>query len=173
MDPELARRYGLQYAQARGRSSETGNPRTIQDKLERIVLDEVVFDALPLSEVVRFLFDESKKRDPDKRGINFLIANNADTPAPPIDPATGLPVPAPVPDIQMDAVAVKFKPPLRDVRLLDVLNAIVKVADQPVKFSVEEFGVVFSPDTQSPRTARLAHPLPTDPEQMKVRTFKV
>jgi hypothetical protein len=152
------------------------------------------------------LFDESKKRDPEKQGINFLITNNADTPAPTIDPATGFPVPASVPDVPMDGVAVKFNLPLRNVRLLDVLNAIVKVADQPVKYSVEEFGVVFSPDAQSPRIARMAQATageadqllkaaseksfkdaekqykdlidgkrftPAEPEQLKVRTFKV
>ncbi|MGE3313069.1 MAG: tetratricopeptide repeat protein, partial [Limisphaerales bacterium] len=47
--------------------------QVIKSKLERIKLDEVKFEELPLSEVVRYLKDESKARDPDKLGINFFI----------------------------------------------------------------------------------------------------
>ncbi|PYI82702.1 MAG: hypothetical protein DME26_16770 [Verrucomicrobia bacterium] len=54
-----------------------------------------------------------------------------------------------------------------------MLNAIVKVADQPVKFSVEEFGVVFSPDTQSSRRSHSPQPIVAEPEQLRIRTFRV
>ena len=57
----------------------TGSGRQkIQSKLDRIVLDQVIFDGLPLSEVVKFLYEEAKKRDPDNEGINFIINPNVD-----------------------------------------------------------------------------------------------
>src|SRR5262249_9530649 len=135
-------------------------------KLEGIVLNEVAFDSLPLSEVVKFLFDESKKRDPEKAGVNFLLTNNADATPPAIDPLTGLPTVASPLEAPIDSATVKFNLPLRNVRLIDVLNAIVKVAYHPVKFSVEQFGVVFSPDTQSPRMARPAQATAREAEQL-------
>src|SRR6266404_4617865 len=49
----------------------------IMSKLDRIRLDKG-WDGLPLSEVIKDLGDESKRRDPDKRGINFIINPNAD-----------------------------------------------------------------------------------------------
>src|ERR1051326_800304 len=51
----------------------------ITSKLNRIRLDSVKYDSLPLSEVIQNLSDESKKRDPQKRGINFIINANVDT----------------------------------------------------------------------------------------------
>src|SRR5947199_4113943 len=72
--------------------------QVIMSKLDRIRLDKG-WDGLPLSEVIKDLGDESKRRDPDKRGINFIINPNTDSagaaPAAAIDPATGLPAPVP------------------------------------------------------------------------------
>ena len=36
------------------------------------------FEELPLSEVVRFLKEESKARDPEKQGINFYVNSYLD-----------------------------------------------------------------------------------------------
>ena len=47
--------------------------QAIISKLDRIVLDEVEFDGLPLSEVVTFLHREARERDPEGEGINLLI----------------------------------------------------------------------------------------------------
>src|SRR5262249_39981490 len=57
-------------------------------------------------------------------------------------------------------INIKLNPPLTDVRLADVLDAIIKVADRPIKYSVEDYAIVFSLKT------REASPL-------YVRTFKV
>ena len=48
-----------------------GGRQAISNKLERIRLDTVSYDGLPLREVVINLRDEAKKRDPEKKGINF------------------------------------------------------------------------------------------------------
>ena len=118
----------------------------LEAKLKQIVLPEVAFDGLPLSEVLRFLSDESVKRDPDETGVNFLINPNFRpvTLTGRVDPVTGLPV-ATVPEqFDMAAVIVKFNLPLRHVMMKDVLDAIVTVADHPIKYSLEDYAVVFS-----------------------------
>ena len=75
--------------------------QAIQSKLHRIVMNEVLFDALPLPQVLQFLAEEAAKRDPDKQGINFMINPNVvatAAPAPQIDPATGNIIPGPAPE---------------------------------------------------------------------------
>jgi tetratricopeptide (TPR) repeat protein len=104
-------------------------------------------EGLPLSEVLRTLSEKAKSRDPDKKGINFLFNPNAaaasavTTPAGgamAIDPATGLPVAAAPAGggESVDASSINVKLTLSDVRLADVLDAIVLVADHPIKYSV-------------------------------------
>ena len=125
--------------------------QAIINKLESIRLDTVHYDGLPLGEVVMNLRDEAKKRDPDKKGINFLINQNLDpgeaaaAPAPAVGPDGNLLPPPPAEQVDLNSVAVKINPPLTDLRLVDVLDAVVKVADRPIKYSVEDYGVVFSP----------------------------
>ncbi|HEY5480215.1 MAG TPA: hypothetical protein VIL39_01920, partial [Verrucomicrobiae bacterium] len=122
--------------------------QTIMTKLDRIRLDTVKYDGLPLSEVIINLSDESRKRDPEKRGINFIVNQNVDsggptaTAAPMIGP-DGQPLPAPPPEpVDMSAISIKINPPLNDMRLADVLEAIVAVADRPIKYSIVDYAVV-------------------------------
>ena len=129
----------------------TGQGRqAIITKLDRIRLDTVKYDGLPLGEVIINLSDEAKKRDPEKRGINFLINQNIDTGGPTAAAAPqlgpdGKPLPAAPPEqVDMSAIAIKINPPLTDMRLADVLDAIVKVADRPIKYSIEDYAMVFS-----------------------------
>src|SRR5438093_851998 len=84
-------------AQARNQANSppaAGSGRqAIINKLERIRFDTVSYDALPLGEVVLNLRDEARKRDPEKKGLNFMINPNA-----PADIAPGLgPVGSPLP----------------------------------------------------------------------------
>jgi hypothetical protein len=125
--------------------------QAICSKLESIRLETVRYDGLPLGEVVINLKDEAKKRDPEKKGINFLMNQNLDvgevaaTPAPMVGPDGNLLPASPAEQVDLNAVAIKINPALSDVRLVDVLDAVVKVADRPIKYSVEDYGVVFSP----------------------------
>ena len=95
-------------------------------------LNDVKYDGLELSEVIRNLAEETKKRDPDRVGINFLILPDTGGGAPPagaIDPATGLPVAAlPVEAVDVGTVRIKINPPLVNLRLADVLDAIIRTA---------------------------------------------
>ena len=137
----------------------TGKGRqNIYRKLNLIHFDNVKYDGLPLSEVVVNLNDEAKRRDPEKRGLNFILNPNAES-APPaaaaagaVDPATGLPVapPAVVEQGDLSSISIKLNPPLNDVSLADVLNAIVKVADKPIRYSVEDYAIVFSIKAREP-----------------------
>ena len=126
--------------------------QAIYSKLERIRLDNVSYDGLPLSEVVKSLAEEAKRRDPERRGINIIVSGNVDMPAPPpapIDPATGLPVAGAAAGvaepIDLATTTIRIVPPLTDITLGQALDAIAKVADRPLKYSIEEYAIVFSP----------------------------
>jgi hypothetical protein len=179
----FARRYGLAgAAPAANPFAPQGAPGTpprggrLEGKLREIVLDEVQLDGLPLSEVLKFLSDQSQKRDPEKQGINFLLNPNPpqrqDNLSTPIDPATGLPIAGPVESVDITTVSVKFNIPLRHVTMADVLDAIVRVADHPIQYAVEDYAVIFSfrPDgnLMPPRSDRAVGPAP-----LAVRTFHV
>ncbi len=141
--------------------------QAIMSKLDRIRVDNVSYDSLPLSEVINNLSVIAKNRDPEKAGINFFIsrevANAALTGAPTAtDPTTGLPV-APLPtDTGTDVgqVTIKINPAITDVRLADVLDAITKTSDKPIKYSILDYAVVFS--LRSP-----------EPVPLEIRTFHV
>jgi plastocyanin len=123
----------------------------------------VFYEGLPLSTVLLSLSEEALKRDPDKQGINFLINPNVVTSAAQtqIDPTTGAPITLPPPEpIDMPSVTVRIAPPLRNLRLADVLDAITKVADKPIRYSIEEYAVVFSQK-------------PPEATQLETRVFKV
>ena len=104
----------------------------ILSKLDTIMLNEVSFD-LPLKDVLVLLRAESQKRDPDGTGINFMINQN-------VDPS-GLMAPA---NIGTEAT-IHVSPPLKNLRLADALDAIVKGADRPIRYTVEDDAVVFWP----------------------------
>ena len=57
--------------------------QAIHSKLERIRIDSLSYPGLPLSEVVKNLSDEARRRDPDRRGINIIVSANADPPSAP------------------------------------------------------------------------------------------
>jgi beta-lactamase regulating signal transducer with metallopeptidase domain len=118
----------------------------VEARLRQIVLDQVKFDGLPLSEVLLYLNDQSMKRDPDKTGVNFLINPNFRPVAlrGGIDPTTGLPLAAAPEQFDVGGVVIKFNMPLRNVTMKDVLDAIVTVADHPIDYTLEDYGVVFS-----------------------------
>jgi len=115
-------------------------------KLNHIRLDQFQADGLPLSEVVKLLDDEARKRDVDKLGVNFLLNANIDpvTSAPAIDPGTGLPAAPAADQADLGATTIKIMPPLRGITLRDALDAVTKVADRPIKYSVEDYAIVFS-----------------------------
>ncbi|MEK7684405.1 MAG: M56 family metallopeptidase [Verrucomicrobiota bacterium] len=142
--------------------------QAILQKLDTIILDEAFYDGIPLSNVVKQLDQEVQRRDPDKRRMrmNFIISSRG-VPTPPrqsndVDQATGqqLSLPAPPKPVYCEEVIIRINPALRNVRLADLLDAIIQSADQPLKYSVEDYAVVFSQKTD-------------EPPPLFTRTFKV
>ena len=115
--------------------------RAIMAKLESIRLPEVKFDGLPLGEVLRRLRSESVKRDTNGVGVNFMINSHAERPPATEEPSAPV---APPLDLGKD-VTISINPAINDMRLVDVLDAITKVADRPITYSTENYAVVFMP----------------------------
>jgi type II secretory pathway component GspD/PulD (secretin)/beta-lactamase regulating signal transducer with metallopeptidase domain len=166
-DPQnQAANYYLQLvAQARQQGSGTASPtnpwpfsrtntahvskgrQEILRKLGQIRLESISFDATPLSEVVRILADAARKQDPENVGINFVVVQAAERERAPREDVSSLPI--------------TIQPPLRNVRVADVLDVIAKVATRPIKYSIEDYCIMFS--------AKSAQ----DPKPLYLRAFKV
>ena len=71
----------------------------IMAKLDTIVFPEVSYDGLPLNEVVKIISDDTKKYDPDKKGLNFIV-NSVLEDAAPAGPAGGANAPPPWPPLE-------------------------------------------------------------------------
>ncbi len=124
----------------------TRGREVIQLKLQDIIIAQVPpYDGIPLAEVIRSLHDEAQKWDSTKRGINFILNPNPGPQPPPsvVDPATGLPMPPPE-AIDVGSITIRWTLPLKDVRMIDVLDLIKKVAEKPITYTIEDYGVVFS-----------------------------
>lgn len=121
----------------------TGKGRKlILSKLKSIEVDSMQFEKMPLTEVIGWLARFTQSHDPSGVGINFFVDRESShkVGSSHIDPATGLPVkPA-----DIGEVTVTINPQLKHVTLADALDAITKTADQPIEYSVLDYGVVFS-----------------------------
>jgi len=125
--------------------------QAIYHKLDTIRINEIKFDGLPLGEVVKYLDEQTRLRDPEKKGIAFVVNSHADSPLSSpgmggIDPVTGQPqqaAQAATEPVDLNNVPVRINPALRDLRLADVLEIITSVAEKPLKYSVEEWGIMF------------------------------
>jgi beta-lactamase regulating signal transducer with metallopeptidase domain/type II secretory pathway component GspD/PulD (secretin) len=125
-------KYSLGLVQSARQSTgiiQTGLGRkNIVEKLNRIRLPQVSFERLSLAEVVLQLNEAARQNDPEKTGVQISIATNS--------------VSGQLADI--GSVVVNLPSPLKNVRLADVLDAIIPVADQPIKYSILDDGIVFS-----------------------------
>ena len=134
------------YARTNQVNTSKGRQRIIH-KLDTIMMGEISYDGLPLNSVIETLNKDAKTRDPDKKGLNFVINPFVD-PLPPgapvIDPVTGTATAAPPAADDIGQATVRIVPPLNELSLRQVLDVIVKVASPPVKYSIEDYAVVFS-----------------------------
>ena len=125
-----------------------GNGReAIVRKLRGIKLGEVpdgFEQGLPLSEVLNILTKLAISKDVDHSGVNFLfnprVGGNAAGEL--VDPSV---------------ITIKITPRLRNVNLLQMLDAIRHTADQPIDFSVADYAVWFfvKPPANAPLESRL------------------
>ena len=132
----------------------------INSKIDNIIIAEWgTASELPLSEVIKELASEIKKNDPDRRGLNFIISSQVDRPGPVlqqgVDPQTGQPTlqQSTEPPVEVEAYTIKVDPPLRNMRVADILDVIIKVAKPPaatqgsapgIKFSIEDYAIIIS-----------------------------
>lgn len=120
---------------------------TLRQKLDLIVLEEwSVPSETPLVEVLKGLQAKTRKRDPDRVGVNFLAMGTGANGGPGIETFT-----------------LKIDPPLRKVRLREVLQAVAQLAKPPagqagpiaLRFSVTDYAVVFqATDAAAPAQTR-------------------
>lgn len=122
--------------------------QTIMSKLDRIRMNDVKFEELPLSEVVLYLREESRLRDPEGEGVNFFINPYLDNTQAAgqffTDPNTGQIIQIQgAEQVNLNDVSVRIYPALDNVRMSDVLDAVTKAASSPIKITIEDYAVVF------------------------------
>jgi len=123
--PDPYSRSNLVWAGPRGRQD-------IYHKLDTIMLTNVgPWLRLSLARVTSILTAESRKLDPERKGINFIINPGTDK--------------ATEETVELSEVGIQIDSPLAALRLADLLDVIVKCADKPIKYSIEDYAVVFSP----------------------------
>lgn len=115
-------------------------PQTIYSELERIRLKEISFDHLPLAEVLRRLNDEVS---PD---FTFRLK-----PLPTVASPESKPLSAPGATADISQATITILPSLVDVRLLDVLEVIVRVSNQRIQYSIQKDTVEFSAAASNPK----------------------
>jgi len=130
----------------------TPGRQEILSKLERMRRNTVRYD-LSLDRVLNDLREDSKKRDPDGVGINFMWNAHTDTSSIPSADTTGAAAAgavaaaaAPLPPVDVTSINIKIDPELDNLRYADILDAITKSADPtPIKYTIEDYAVVFAP----------------------------
>jgi tetratricopeptide (TPR) repeat protein len=110
------------------RNTSSGRQRIVS-KLANLRLETVQFDGATLREAVTTLSSEAKRLDPAGVGINFIL-----------NPGSGKDADA----RSLQDVKIGLVSPLTNVSLADTLDALVKTAEQPIKYSVEDYAIVFS-----------------------------
>lgn len=110
----------------------------LHEKLDSVRLGTLQFDEVPIEQVLDALHQETKRNDPERRGVNFIVSHyTPDVPA--LDPATGLPS---ANDPGSSGAVVRIVPPIRGATLRQALDAIMRGASPPQRYSVEDWGVL-------------------------------
>jgi hypothetical protein len=125
----MAARYGLRVPAA-------GAPAW-SALLDRNLPDPVRIENKPLSEVAQWLTDQSRAIDPAGKGARFIV-NRADRIAYSSRPEASLPT-----ERALDSCAISIEPPLENVTLREVLDAITKTGSIPLAYTSESYGIVF------------------------------
>lgn len=131
--------------------------QAIYQKLRSIRLSEWgPIDRLPLSEVIRGLSEGARRADPEHTGIDIILSPTLPGAALTVD-SSDLPVKPP--EINLNRVVVRLGSKLKDLTLEDILNIIIKVSESKLCFSVEDFGIVISPESAEakPLHTRIFH----------------
>lgn len=149
LDPVLARRYGLisENPASPGDSAaailkSSPGPTKIESRLERWVLDTFEFDNTSITEVVESFAKALRGADPDHRGVNLLLVPSIDVGSTAETPNGAGPA---TERDTLGKVRVRITPALRNVRAKDALDAIIRGAEPPLEYTIEDYGVVIRP----------------------------
>lgn len=125
---------------------------SVEDKLKTITLDDVMYEGLPLAEVVKNLGEKSRQSDPDKTGVHFVIAPSVESDFAEsqfmVNPQTGASIGVEG-TIDIASSIVELPAAGNNLNLTDVLDAIVTNADPPLKYVIEDGAVVFRLDEET------------------------
>ncbi len=134
-------------ASLRSYLAQTGGRQNIVSKLSRIKIDSIKYERLPLSAVIKNLSELARSGDPDHAGIVFLLDRTPGSPSQNRPPGLG-------------DVRININPAISDLWLGDALDAVIKTADQPIKYAILEGAVVFSFKS-------------LEPPPLEIRTFRM
>ena len=106
----------------------------INARLDQIILPKFDLEPMPVTEAILDLVAAASRFDPEKRGVDIRLLNNAEFV---VDPATGIGVAA--------NPSLRTGISLRDTTVRAALNSIVEASSQPLVWRVDEYAVVVSP----------------------------
>ncbi len=119
----------------------------IQEKLNTIKIPEINFREAAITDVVTFLSDESRKLDPEGKGVNIVLgqgvldSTGGAAPAPaPVPGGEGLP-PMPLPSGAADGKRVTVS--LRDIPLVEALKYVTSLVN--LKYRIDSNAVLILP----------------------------
>jgi hypothetical protein len=125
----------------------------IARKLNEILISEIAYNSLTLDEAIADLLDISRRRDPTGEGVNIVFSQNADELLP---NHLAHPLRSGSPGMDLNTVLVNIRLPLFNLKLRQVLDAVVRTADQPIKYTVTDYGIVFSSQAKEQTEATIA-----------------
>jgi hypothetical protein len=132
-------------------------------RMDMIIIPELKYDGTSFPQVMKDLIDLSVRLDPFRTGINFLVEAAEPTDDSSADPSAQS-------TNNLSRVTVRINPPLKQIALSDALDAISKVAEPPIKYSVEDYGVVFGVKPVHTSMTQMAK---ARDASIATRTFKV
>ncbi|MBN9690437.1 MAG: M56 family metallopeptidase [Verrucomicrobia bacterium] len=147
--------YSTNETRVTSNSSHSGGwlgQQIIKTKLEGIIVPVFEFHDGTLADLVEYLEEQARAQDPEHKGLNFII-NETETAPRVIDPASGR-------EVTLGETSFRSLRPLLNTRLVDALDAMVALANRPLRYEVQDYAVVFSA------------PLPEVPE-LYTKTFQV
>jgi general secretion pathway protein D len=136
----------------------------LTEKLNKIIFPELSFRDALITDVVRFLSDESRRYDPDKVGVSIVLQ-------PGVGEALAAPAPMPAPEGETGAAAPAptaggrgITLSLRNIPLIEALKYITGVAG--LKYRVEASAVIILPK-DAPEGELVTRSYPVSPGAIK------
>ncbi len=165
------------------KSEETAGPivrdalrqESITKKLNEIIIPEINFREAAVSDVIPYLSNESRIRDPEKVGVNFILSSVIAGPSPSTAPTPTAAAPtargaeataAEAPTAAAVSSGQKITVTLHNIRLIDVLNEVVKTG-LGLKYRIDPSAVIILPP-DAPEGEMVTRSYPVTPGVFRV-----